>query len=265
MVFSTAIEGATAVLREADYDAVLYSLPDSSTPRQAFNADVLRNRVDGVLVISLPFSEEEARSLRRLSVPAVFISVFQPGFHQVGIDDPGAAQQAAELLIQLGHQRIGHIAGSGEDANPHSPTTGRRKGWKTALDTAHLDSSPTFEESSDLTIEGGRQAAMTLLSRHPDLTAIMASSDEAAMGAIEAITNVGKYPGQDISIIGIDGHDLAAFAGLSTVAQPVLKQGKAAAQLLLDLVNESSSTTPQRIDFTTQLIQRASTGVLRAH
>ena len=256
--FATAIEGAAKALRDADYDAILYSIPDSTSPRKPFDAEQLRSRVDGVLVMSMPFTEEEARALRRLQVPAAFVSVAQPGFNQVGIDDVAAAVTAVNHLIDLGHEVIGHVSGAGTDSNSSSPTSRRREGWRKALTSAKLEASEELDAPSDITAVGGYQAAKTLLSRRNDITAILASSDEAAFGIVAAARDLGLSPGVDLSIIGIDGHDLGEFTGLSTVEQPVFAQGEAAASLLLDSVGGSEKAV-QRIEFETKLVVRSST------
>lgn len=260
--FATALEGAEDALREADYDALLYSLPDRIPPRKRFDADVLRSRVDAVLVASISFDSQEVEALRSLSLPAVFISIPEEGFPFVGIDDYEAAKTAVRHLIGLGHRFIGHISGAITDRNPASPTPLREKGWRDALLEAGLVPSTNLVAPTDMSAESGYLAADTLIERNPDMSAIFAASDETAMGAMAAIRGHGLVPGEDISVIGIDGHNLGNIVGLSTVAQPVYEQGVQAAQLLLDALEHGNSEVERHV-FETELIQRASTAPAR--
>ncbi|MDR0783889.1 MAG: LacI family transcriptional regulator, partial [Propionibacteriaceae bacterium] len=131
--FATLLEGAEYALRAADYDALLYSLPDNVPERRLFDPDVLRSRVDAVMVASMLFGQSEVTGLRSLAMPTVFVSVTQSGFSHVGIDDNAAAALATTHLIDLGHTTIGHVSGYSTDNNPATPTSRRREGWRQTL------------------------------------------------------------------------------------------------------------------------------------
>jgi DNA-binding LacI/PurR family transcriptional regulator len=257
--FATAFEGAEHALRTADFDALLYSIPDTGHPRPPFDPDVLRRRVDAVLVASLSFGADEVDRLRSLDVPVVFISVHQPGFAHVGIDDDAAAERATQHLIDLGHRVIGHIGGSPDDDTPYAPTARRRTGWRRTLAAAGLDNGPDLDRPGDFTAESGARAAHALLDSRPDLTALFVASDEMAMGALQAAHERHLTPGADVSIIGVDGHNLGGLMGLTTLAQPAYEQGARAADFLLDALAGDYDPTAS-ILFPTTLIQRSSTG-----
>lgn len=256
--FATAFEGAEHTLRAAGFDALLYSLPDISLPRKEFDPDVLRGRVDAVLVASMSFGEAEVGRVRSLGLPAVFVSVHQPGFAFVGIDDEAAAVSATEHLLDLGHRVIGHIGGRRHDME-FSPTTRRRQGWTRTMAAAGR---PTdgLDVEGDFTAASGWRCARDLLERRPDLTAIFAASDEMAMGAFRAVQERGLTVGSDISIIGMDGHTLGDVMGLTTIAQPAYDQGARAAALLLEsLADPSLDTSDLDVVFDTRLVRREST------
>lgn len=258
--FASAVESMEQELRAANYDALIYSLPDYSREhRPQFNSNVLRSKVDAIAVLSLYFDDEEVSSLRSLDVPAAFLSVQQPGFSHVGIEDEKAMTQACEHLIGLGHRVIGHLSGMTNDKRASAPTQRRRNAWKDVLEQNHLDCSDSLDSSAKvMTAENGYSAANLLLDRRSDITAIVSSSDEMAMGAMQALRERGLEVGKDISVIGIDGHDLDEAFGLSTVAQPVHEQGKTVVDMLLSAL-EKGEVTDTHI-FPTTLIQRASTG-----
>jgi DNA-binding LacI/PurR family transcriptional regulator len=256
--FATALEGAEHTLREADFDALLYSLPDSVLPRKTFDADVLARRVDAVVVASMFFADDEVEQLRSLNVPAVFISVQQPGFPHVGIDDQAAAALAVSHLVSLGHTVIGHVSGSATDRNPAAPTMRRRSGWRQAMLDHGLAPDDDLDSPADMTAVGGHRAANALLDRRPDVTAIFAASDETAMGVMLALRQRGITPGAEVSVIGLDGHNLGEIMGLSTVSQPAYRQGAEAARLVLEAT--AGQAMPEQTLFETELVARTSTG-----
>ena len=261
--FSAALEGTESVLRDNNYDALVYSLPDFNGPRPAIDINVLRSRVDALIVTSIFFSQQETEQLRTLNLPCVFLSTLQTGFPHVGIDDEEAAEKACAHLIDLGHTVIGHLSGIDDHLgyNANKPTQRRRNGWTTTLINAGLDPSPDLDVSSAvMTAAGGYQAMKQLWELRPDVTGVFASSDEMAIGAMQAIREMGMEVGRDISVIGIDGHDLSEAVGLSTVAQPVYEQGEHAAQMILDTLRGTHTLTESdSAVFPTTLIQRAST------
>jgi len=106
-------------------------------------------------------------------------------------------------------------------------------------------------------IATGRAALHELLDRHPDVTAVFAASDEMAMGAVMAARDRGIEIGRDLSLIGVDGHDVCEVLGLSTMAQPALEQGQVAATMLLDMI--TGTPVPEDVVFTTTLVRRVST------
>ena len=102
---------------------------------------------------------------------------------------------------------------------------------------------------------------MTQLLTHPNRpTAVFVMSDEMAFGAIRAMRAHGLTPGKDISIVGVDNHDLAELLDLSTVAQPVADMGRIAAEsLLVQLRTGAANSGLESLQLPTQLIVRGST------
>lgn len=257
--FSSILESAEQTLRASNMDALVYFLPYTSVPNSQFDPNAMRGKVDAILVTSMFFTNEEVARLHSLHVPVAFLSVEQPGFSHVGIDDEKAAITACNHLINLGHTAIAHISDISADKNPATPTQRRYDGWRAAMDAAGLSYRDDLDiRMAEMTPQDGYTATTTLLDNSPDVTAIFASSDELAMGCMQAIRERGLTPGREVSIIGIDGHMLSEAFGLSTVSQPVQEEGARAARILIEALNGSIGT--QRVIYPTTLIQRSSTG-----
>ena len=86
---------------------------------------------------------------------------------------------------------------------------------------------------------------------------MFAASDEMAMGVILGLRDLGLAVPEDISVVGVDGHELGELVGLTTVAQPVEEQGRAAAELVLDMITHQAP--PRREVFPARLVERSST------
>jgi LacI family repressor for deo operon, udp, cdd, tsx, nupC, and nupG len=260
--FSNVIEGAERALRAQGFDALLYTFEVSrSVPRRRVDPDVLRRRVDGVLVVGLPLDTAEVDALQALGHPLIFIGTGVEGRVTVRLDDVATGRDATEHLIALGHRCIGHVSGSPDDVAPFSPPVARREGWRQALTAAGLPADPALEVHGHFAVAGGRGCAQELQRRRPDVTAVFAASDEMAMGVMLAARDLGLRVPEDLSVMGVDGHELAELVGLTTMAQPAVEQGATAATLLLDMI--TGTPVPSTVLYPTTLVVRTSTGAPR--
>jgi DNA-binding LacI/PurR family transcriptional regulator len=235
--FSNVVEGAQQTLLRHGYDLTLYNLTGGGQERRSvFEHFLLRQRVDAVIAISLELTPGEVARLHALDKPLVGVGGPIKGVRTLTIDDVAVAQLATNHLLSLGHTRIAHIGGDEEvDRNFHL-STHRNYGYESALSSAGVAIDPRLVQSSDFTLSGGYRAAKELLDRPADErpTAIFAASDEMAIGSILAARDLGLVVPRDVSIIGIDDHELADFFGLSTIAQFPQVQGRRAVEILLD-------------------------------
>jgi len=158
------------------------------------------------------------------------------GARSVGIDDRGAARAAAAHVLELGHRRIGIVAlplspdayeGPADldrqAAGLYYCNRERLAGIRTAVAAAGIDwGSVPVEERVPHGRDAGRRAAAALLDRAARPTALVAMSDELAIGALQAAAERGLAVPRDLSIVGFDDTQAAADAQppLSTVAQP---------------------------------------------
>jgi LacI family transcriptional regulator, repressor for deo operon, udp, cdd, tsx, nupC, and nupG len=233
--FIRVIDGIDAELRAAGYDLLLYNLGGLGGDRQRlFHRSILRQRIDGLLVLALTFDEEERAQLQGTEYPAIAIGGPGPGLRHIGIDDLAASKLAMSHLIELGHRRIAHIGGDDVvGANSNVPVL-RRRGYTESLHGIGVDVRPDWIDDGLFTVEGGYAAAHRLLRDPGDRpSAIFASSDEMAIGAVQAARDLGLGVPRDVSVIGIDGHHYGELMGVTTVAQDPAAQGAAAARALV--------------------------------
>lgn len=264
--FSAVIEGVSAALLEAGYDLTLYNIGENTEHRHSvFNDFLLRKRVDAVIAVSLELSEAELQQLHAMHRPIVGIGGPLPGASTIRIDDSAIARKATNHLLGLGHTKIAHITGNeAYDQDFHLPGT-RRSGFEDAMNDAGCPVSPEWIVSADFTIEGAYAAARQLLASAPDRpTAVFAASDEMAIGTILAARDFGLRIPDDLSVMGIDGHDLGNVLGLTTIDQDAKGQGALAVRTLLGAIAEGMVLEPADTEHPTKLVVRSSTAVPRA-
>lgn len=256
------VQGAVTPLRDAGYDLLLYNLGgDRETRRRVFGTHLSRKRVDAVLVLSLTPTEEELAWLTTLDRPVAVVGASVPGWSSVRIDDEATARIAMRHLLVLGHRRIGYIGGSLDDQLDFAAPFDRLLGYRRSMSDAGLAVRPQWEVVGDFTVRGGLAAMRLLLASEPRPTAVFAASDEMAVGAVHAVREAGLRVPQDMSVIGIDDHEMSEFFDLSTVAQPVHEQGRLAAELLLEVLAADPETpkTPSVVTVPTRLVVRHTT------
>ena len=277
--FGTVVEGAEEVLHEAGYDLLLYHLGGREQTRQRLlRTTNLQQRVDAVMLVATPMQVTDFSTVAGLALPGVTVSsgTVVPGWPCVRIDDVLAARTATEHLLGLGHRRIAHISGDPADELAFTTHLDRRKGYREALLAAGLVGDPRLDVDAQFTVAGGSGATRELLRRGKVPTAIFAACDEMAMGAIATLRQAGLSVPRDVSVVGIDDHDLSGVVGLTTVAQPAREQGRIAAGMLLDPLSRrtgpgSAGTGPgsagtrhdgarEPVILPTRLVVRESTG-----
>jgi DNA-binding LacI/PurR family transcriptional regulator len=264
--FATLVDAAEEVLRASGHDVLLFNLGGRhAAAHSLFHGAGLQKRVDALMLASIPRSAADDDALERLGLPVVIVGARRPGCASVRIDDVAAARTATEYLVSLGHRRIGHLAGDSRDEFASSVHTDRRTGYRAALGAAGLTVDPSLDVRVDFTVEGGAGGMAELLRRGEPPTAVFAACDEVAIGAMRTLREWGLGVPTDVSVIGIDDHDLSGVLGLSTVAQPAATVGRLAASMLLEWLAGGPGVRPLEVVVPTRLVRRETTGPPRLY
>jgi DNA-binding LacI/PurR family transcriptional regulator len=256
--FSQAIAGVEQALREAGMDLLLYNFSRVNGREKVFTSLNLQDRVDALIIISLPPTIEEYQTLLSLNIPISTIGFHLPEVTSIAIDDVQGARIATQHLISLGHKTIGLISGSEQGSWDFPVPKNRRKGFLLALEEVGLKLNPQHEVHAHFTAATAESAMDDLLSRPNRPTAVFCESDEMAFGAMQSLRKHGVKCPDDFSIIGYDGHEMTEFANLTTIAQPVQMLGELAAWAVMEKMNKPD-TPSKDITLPTTLIVRGST------
>ena len=255
--FTKVMSGAETELTNAGYDMLIFSLATEQTRHRVLTGPIVK-RVDGLILVDLNLNDEELRSLLIDGVKIVTIGYELSGASKVLVDDRRLAQEAVCHLVDLGHRRIALIGGDSDDPQRFVVPKLRRSGYQDALRSHGIAIRRDYEVSGSFSTRGGYQAALQLLSLPEPPTAIFAMSDEMAFGVWRAAAERGLSIPDDISVVGVDDHELSEIIGLTTMQQEVSRHGVVAAGLLLrQLGNEHDQ--PGGLAVNGSLVRRAST------
>jgi len=259
------VSGIESHLLANDFTYLLTSHRRSTPTLLEDHLELLTRRgVDGMILLATELHEPPL-------LPAVVISGHTrvKGLSNVVIDHDRAARLALKHLMDLGHRRIalfrGHPGGSdGAD---------RSRAIFKAAASMHLRIPPelTLQLSGegdgevfapDAAYQEGYAFARKLLARRVDFTALFAFDDASAIGAIRAFLDQGIRVPDDVSVIGFDDIQNAAFHNprLTTVRQPLREMGRIAARVLLERFNARKPSGDSFVIVDPELIVRDSTG-----
>jgi DNA-binding LacI/PurR family transcriptional regulator len=257
------VDGVSASLLDAGYDLTLYNVSEDEERRHSvLNDFLLRKRVDAVIAVSLELTETEIQQLLAIHRPIVGIGGPLPGASTIRINDSGIAEAAARHLIQLGHTKIAHMTGEAAYNKDFRLPGTRQGGFKKAMRNAGLAVRPEWQVSADFTIQGGYASARRLLGDSAERpTAVFAASDEMAIGTLLAARDFGLRVPYDLSVIGIDGHELGEVFGLTTIDQDARGQGALAVRRLLAGLDDGVDTAAEDTEYPTRFVIRSSTAV----
>lgn len=258
--FSTVIAGAEAVCAEAGYECLVVGVGTIEECNHLLDDSYrLDRRTDGVVLVNIPASPAQSASLRRRGVALATVGTRIAGDPSVSIDDVGTGRTATDHLISLGHRRIGLISGQSDDPMNFAVPRRRRAGYEASLVAAGIPVDASLVQSGSFGIDGGQEAMAALLAHDEPPTAVFAMSDEMAFGALMALSESSLIPGVDVSIIGVDDHDVARVLGLTTIRQRVAGQGATAARALLERL-QSPDSPARDVQSPTELVIRRTSG-----
>ena len=220
---------------------------------------MLERQMDGVILVSPSISTSEISATAE-SIPVVLVGrrVRNRTLDCVVNDDFAGAVLAVEHLAELGHRRIAHISG-GRGAGARS----RFRGYRHAMQRLNLERHTQVAPGA-YTDRGGYSGAKWLLGAEPLPTAIFASNDFAALGALTAISEAGLSVPDDISLVGYDNTYLATLSNisLSSVNQPRREMGALATRLLMERI-DLKRTEPHCEILKPKFIPRSTSAPLR--
>lgn len=255
-IYGTIIHAIETEAKVHGYSIVLSVIEDDAVPRV-----IEQGQVDGAIILGgSPRGDSVARQIAQLNVPLVLLDNHIPdaAIDSIVPDNQWGGYMAMKHLVDLGHRRIAILQGP----TKYKTLTDRLWGARRAASDLGICIPKEYQpvaQSSGQPIKGYREMQSILaLSERP--TAVFATSDKTAFGALAAIEEAGLRVPEDISLIGFDNEVRSEHMSppLTTIHLPKQYIGKLAMQRLVAKI-ESSSDRPVRICVPTRLVERAST------
>ena len=199
-------------------------------------------QVDAIIVVSLTINDEYYNLLNSLKIPYILVSTLSYKYKipYIKVDDQQAAYTATQFLIEKGHTKIALISGGKEDKI--SGIT-RVNGYRNALQDYDININENIIKYGDFTYNSGIMCMEDLLQEKEDFTAVFATSDEMALGALSVMHRNKIEVPEKISIIGYDNTLIAQMSNppLTTVAQPLYEMGVKAFAKILSVLETGNS------------------------
>jgi DNA-binding LacI/PurR family transcriptional regulator len=226
--FAQRLNGVLRVAsRSAGFEVVVYD-QESAAVSMLVSLPLTR-RVDGLIVMSVPFTEQVADRLLEQNLATVLVELQHPRFSSVVIDDAAGGRMVAEHLLGKGHERLAFIGQAHAPSERVLQSDARLAGFREGVGE-RLEHNVRLVEHS---VDAAAAAARELLTREDRPTAIFTHDDVLASGALRAARELGLSVPDDVAIVGFDDSEIAAPLGLTSIRQPLAESGELAAEMLL--------------------------------
>jgi DNA-binding LacI/PurR family transcriptional regulator len=225
---------------------------------------LLAQQVSGVVFAGGSHAEEDAShehhyELVRRKLPVVLVNAsIDLDYPVVSCDDAVAVEQAFGHLVALGHQRIGMVLGPRD----HIPSRRKLTAFRQCAERVGLEADEHTIGHTMFSIEGGQAVGTRLVQN--GITGLICASDLLALGVVRAVRRLGLSTPEDVSVIGYDDSALMTCTDppLTTVRQPIEAMGRAAVELLANLI-AGSEVAKEELLFEPELVVRASAAPAR--
>ncbi|PKO05535.1 MAG: LacI family transcriptional regulator [Chloroflexi bacterium HGW-Chloroflexi-3] len=243
---------------KAAYSTILCNSDNDLEKERSYTEVLINKQVDGIIFMACGDDILSLEELVYRQIPSIVVDRF---FAQVDVDSVVSdnfqgGYLATDHLINSRHTKIAIIRGPSNI----NPSARRFHGYLQALQDAGMTSEPDLIKSGDFHPQSGYQAAQELLKLPEPPDAIFACNDLMAIGALHAAYEAGINVPDELSIIGYDNIELAAFTqpALTTIAQPIHSLAELSVHLLLERIDHPDCPPKHEI-LSNQLITRSST------
>lgn len=261
-VFAPILGGITEALAAAGYAPIVADAGNDTRRQIVFVDNLINQRVDGLLLATVARRDRVVSHCLDRGVPTVLVNRFEARdrVSSVVSDDERGMRLAVDHLAGLGHRIIGHLAG------PLATSTGklRRDGFAKAMARHGLPGH--VEEAERYTRDAGIVPAKALIAKVKCMTAIVAANDMLALGALDALRELGLRCPDDISLVGHNDMPLVDLVSppLTTVRIEHRAMGRDAAELLLEEI-ATGEPALRHVILEPELVVRQSTAECRTH
>ena len=261
--FAEIIKGAQDNAAKKEYSLILCNTDENALKEKDYIKLLVNKQTDGIILASVYIEDETIGLLQNFNIPYVLVNrTFKNDkVSYVIVDNVYGAVHAVQHLIDLGHKKIAHISGL---LYTETGLT-RLEGYRKTLMKNKIDFNSDYVVESTFTEQGGYEAMLKLLRVSPLPSAVFASNDLIAFGAIDAIKEHNLSVPEDISVVGFNDIWMAKriTPPLTTVRFPLYDMGRISIEILINKIQKQNNLK-DKIILTPELIIRKSTCFLRS-
>ncbi len=258
--WTTVARGVEDAASNAGFSVIFCNTDESESEQEHYLDVLMQKRVDGILLVPVTGDPLAVLTIRRQDIPVVVLDrhLDTVEVDSVRGDSVGGACQLTRLLTRQGHRRIAILTG------PRSVSTAQERvvGYRQALAEAGILPQDVCVIYGEYTLESGSEMARQALGAVPRPTALLASNNFIAIGALKVLREKNIRVPEDLSLVGFDDlpQDLVVDPFLTAASQPAYDMGHRATELLLERLSGQGPEATQEIILPVEMMERRSCG-----
>lgn len=251
--------GAGHAANQAGYELVLYTHSHAQQKASTHVTLITRGLLDGLIIVLPDIADQQLEGLHQSGLRMVIVDHRHElkSLPSVDADNYRGARLMMDHLLDLGHRRIGFIAGRPDTR----ASLERLRGYKESLQLRGIDVDEQLIHPGNFLQAEGVKGAQAFMQLDQPPTAIFACNDMMALGAMDAVRDMALRIPEDISIGGFDDIPMSAhfYPALTTIRQPLFDMGSAATRMIINMLSDIENPSHQ-LELKTELVVRRSTG-----
>ena len=261
--WTTVARGAEDAAQISGFNLILCNTDESETKQDQYLETLIQKQVDGILLVPARDKISQSELFRQQEIPIVVLDRKIPGLKAdvVRCDSEEGAYQLIHSLLICGHRQIACLCGPAGVSSAED----RLSGYRRALRAAGIEEIQELVLLGKFSLESGYEMTNDLLKIKPRPTALFASNNFLAIGALRALNDAGIPVPQQMSVVGFDDlpDGLTVKPFLTAAVQPAYAMGYQGAQQLIDRLTGSSQCDEfQEIILPIEIVQRESVRVI---
>ncbi|MBN1648102.1 MAG: LacI family DNA-binding transcriptional regulator [Spirochaetales bacterium] len=254
--FTQRLRGIMHTLNQHEYELITYVVDNYEQLQSYLTTLPFNRRIDGLIILALPFSDEDVSNFLSAQIPMVSIEYAHEGIPHVVIDNFEGGRLAAKHLASKGRKKFAFIGEGGEPPYSLHATDERLAGYRAWLSENGLSLTEDCIARHSHGMDDALKSATVLLDCNGRPDAVFAASDLQAVAVMKAAAKKNLHIPRDISLIGFDDIDLADYMGITTINQSLDESGSTAVRLLIDQM-ENGVHVPSKVVFPLRVVERA--------
>jgi len=256
--YSRHTSGIQEMLIESNYDLITYAISSIDQLRGYLKMLPFSGRIDGLLIMSLPFADEDVERFRKKGIPLVCLEYGNPRVTSIVINNRLGGKMAADFFIEKGFRQFAFMGEGGQPPYSLHATEERLIGYRDRLAEFGYNLEDINVHFHPYGIEYAVECAKKLLRNNRFPKAVFCSTDLQAVGLIKAAQQLEVSIPDELAVLGFDDIDLDEYMGISTIRQLLKYSGRLAVEhLMRKMVNLHAPN--ERIELELNIVERQTT------